>query len=280
MGLTEIIREYSHGLNFRMREIGAFTNAIASDEYRSLLKTFPGSRMIAIEVDAELCEQLNSKAPLGVEYVPVALGRREESRPFYQTAGPMCSSLYKPNKDLNDRYVDLGDLTTVMNVAEIETVSLDYFTKNQGIDTVDFIQIDIQGAELEVFGGGEKTLSDVVAIVTEVGFVDIYEGQPLFGDICSCLYDSGFQFNRFLKVCGHTLKPCTKQNIGQHMYADALFLRDLTRLDELKSEQLLKMAILSELYGNFDVIPYCLQEHDRKEGSRLLDTLRLQQERK
>ena len=64
--------------------------------------------------------------------------------------------------------------------------------------SVDFIKIDIQGAELDVFKGGVDTLKDVVAIVSEVEFIPHYIDQPLFGDVCSFLTEKGFMFHKFL----------------------------------------------------------------------------------
>ena len=79
-------------------------------------------------------------------------------------------------------------------VSAIKTESLDYFTAKNNIGPVDFIKIDIQGAELDVFRGGVTTLRDVVAIVTEAEFICLYENQPLFGDVCAFLAEQGLSF--------------------------------------------------------------------------------------
>lgn len=51
-------------------------------------------------------------------------------------------------------------------------------------------------------------------------------------------------------------------------WADAIFVRDLTRLDVLTSEQLLRMAvILYDCYRSHDLVLYLLREHDRRTGS-------------
>ena len=42
------------------------------------------------------------------------------------------------------------------------------------IYTIDFIKIDVQGGELDVFKGGSKTLKNVLKIVCEVEFIQHY----------------------------------------------------------------------------------------------------------
>lgn len=66
----------------------------------------------------------------------------------------MCSSLYKPNEKLVSLYNNM-EVAMLKSIESIETDSLDYFTKENSIESVDFIKIDIQGAELDVFQGGQ-----------------------------------------------------------------------------------------------------------------------------
>ena len=140
------------------------------EPFYQLLDVFPGSKMVAFEVDSNLCEQQNKNAKPGLQYFPVAFGCGEEKRAFYETNHPMCCSLYKPNENLISMYHNM-EVAMLKSVSSIETVSLDCFVKENNIGSVDFIKIDIQGAELDVFQGGVNTLKDVVAIVSEVEFV-------------------------------------------------------------------------------------------------------------
>ena len=49
------------------------------------------------------------------------------------------------------------------SVSQVDTVSLDQFIADHELGPVDFIQIDIQGAALDVFEGGPYTLRGVLA---------------------------------------------------------------------------------------------------------------------
>ena len=110
---------------------------------------------------------MNSQAKDGIKYYPYALGKDNEKRKFYVTDSPMCSSLYKPNAEIIKLYNNL-EVASLKKEIEIDTISLDYFVDKHDVGKVDFIKIDVQGAELDVFKGGSKTLENVLKIVCEV----------------------------------------------------------------------------------------------------------------
>jgi len=268
--LVDIVHRTASSLTFNILEIGSAPLDGAPEPFHSLIHSFPGSRINAFEVDAELCKSLNSKTISGIAYHPVALGRREEERPFYITNHPMCCSLYKPNEKLLKQFNNM-EMSMLKAVSTIMTVSLDYFIAKNNIGPVDFIKIDIQGAELDVFEGGVTTLRDVVAIVTEAEFIPLYENQPLFGNICAFLAEQGLSFSKFLEVGGRALKPTILNNNpnlpGQFMWSDSLFFKDPLHLDAFSSDQLLKQAVLALMYGSQDVSLYCLMEYDKRHST-------------
>ena len=49
--------------------------------------------------------------------------------------------------------------------------------EKNGIDTVDFIWMDVQGAEGEVLGGGKNILVNTRFVYTEYDDRELYEGQ-------------------------------------------------------------------------------------------------------
>lgn len=274
--LAKIVRETAESLRFNIFEIGAMPVENSSEPFHNLLDFFPGSNIYAFEVDEEVCGELDKKAKPGMKYYPAALGRTVEKRSFYETNHPVCASLYKPNDKLNSMYNKM-EFAYLKSVRSIQTVNLDVFTKENKISTVDFIKIDIQGAELDVFQGGSATLENTVAIVSEVEFIPIYERQPLFGDICAYLSGSGFIFHKFLGIVGRTLKPIILNNnpgfATQHMWADALFIKDIAQLNNLSSDQLLKMGIMAFIYDSVDIAIFCFSEYDRRNGKGMTQKL-------
>jgi len=268
--LGEIVREADSTLSFTILEIGAVPLEGAAEPFHQLLDIFPESQILAFELDETLCAELNQKSKPGITYYPVALGRTEERRTFYETNHPMCCSLYKPNEELISLYNNM-EVAMLKSVSSIETCSIDYFTQENDIESVDFIKIDIQGAELDAFQGADNTLKEVLAIVSEVEFIPHYIDQPLFGDVCSFLAEKEIMFHKFLGMAGRTLKPIIMNKSpnfpSQHMWSDAVFIRSIFKIPELPSSKLLKMGMLTFLYGSPDVAFQCFKYYDEKNGT-------------
>lgn len=65
----------------------------------------------------------------------------------------------------------------------IQTTTLDFFCKENEINIIDFMHIDVQGAELLVLNGGRKMLDKTNLIWLEVSQVHYYKNQPIKKDI-------------------------------------------------------------------------------------------------
>ena len=274
--LGDIVKRIEPDIKFSILEIGAVPVLEKPEPFHLLLDIFPGSKVIAFEVDEDLCDKQNVSARSGMKFYPVALGNAEETREFYETEHPMCSSLYKPNEDFLRLYNCL-DVAYIKKKNNIDTVSLDHFMQSHDIGTADFIKIDIQGAELDVFKGGINTIRDIVAIRCEVEFVPLYENQPLFGDVCQFLDKHGIMFHKFFGLSGRTLRPIVLRDdegfATQHMWSDAMFIRNIFKVPEMTSLQLLKLAVFSFMYGSLDLTYFCFDVYDKRHGTNLNEAL-------
>jgi FkbM family methyltransferase len=270
--LASIISAESPELKFTLMEIGALQIDENPEPFYSLLDLFPGSQIIGFEVDEDLCDQMNSKAKAGVRYYPNALGEKNERREFYITNHPMCCSLYEPNQALISLYNNF-EVAYLKRKDKIDTVSMDYFSLVNGISEIDFIKIDIQGAELDVFKGGVAALKSVLALVCEVEFIPHYVQQPLFGDVCTFLDKHQLMFHKFLGLAGRALKPIVINNDpnlpSQHIWSDAVFIRHIHAVQNLSAKQLLKLSMLAAAYDSPDLSYYCLAHYDMKKGTKL-----------
>jgi FkbM family methyltransferase len=270
--LASLIHATNAELSFTLLEIGALRIGDSSESFYQLVDLFPGSRVIGFEVDEDVCAEMNAKAKAGVRYFPHALGRLNERREFYVTEHPMCSSLYEPNEPLLSLYNNF-EVAYLRRKTEIDTISLDYFAQTSGISAVDFIKMDIQGAELDVLQGGTKVLKSVLALVCEVEFIPHYVNQPLFGDVCSFLDQRQLMFHRFLGLGGRALHPITLNDdinfASQHIWSDAMYIRHVQVIPEMDPTQLLKLSVLAALYGSFDLSYYCLSYFDKRAGTNL-----------
>ncbi len=274
--LAEIINKNRIDCKFRIIEIGALQIENTKPRFYKLLEYFPLSEIIGFEIEKKVCDELNSKASKGIKYYPHALGEKNEKRKLYITEHPMCTSLYKPIEALPKLYQNL-EFMNLKKETEIETITLDTFAKQYSIEDVDFIKIDVQGAELDIFKGGKKLLNNVLKIVCEVEFIPIYQDQPLFGDVTKFLNQNNFMFNKFAGLAGRTLKPTIFNNDpnvpSQLMWSDAIFIKQIEKIQTLSNEKLLKLSLLAAVYNSLDLTFFCLSIYDKNNSTSLAKDL-------
>ena len=268
--LAEYIKLADIKINFTLIEIGAVQIQNQKEPFYELLDYFPTSKIIGFELEKEVCEKMNSESLKGIKYYPYALGKANEKRKLYITQHPMCCSLYKPNEKFIELYNNF-EVAYLKEETEIDTISLDYFIDKHDVGNIDFIKIDVQGAELDIFKGGSKALKNVLKIVCEVEFVEHYESQPLFGDVCNYLSQHDIMFNKFLGLSGRALKPTmlnNNKNIpSQHIWSDAVFIHHIQKIHNLSDIQLIKLSLLACVYYSLDLTFYCLSEYDKRNST-------------
>ena len=99
-------------------------------------------------------------------------------------------------------------------------VRLDRYRTIDCLPQPDLIKIDVQGYELEALRGSMGTLRMVEAIISEVSFEELYEGQCLLHQLASWVSERGFDLHAF----GVTTP------LGQPLVqTDVLFLRRESR---------------------------------------------------
>jgi len=187
---------------------------------------------------------------------------------------PGMTSLLEPNAELLSYLHGFPEWGSVVERIKIPTVRLDDVAE---IKNIDYLKIDIQGGELEVFRHGTNRLQDCLVIHTEVEFLPMYEGQPLFSEVEMFLREHGFIFHRFAPLVSRVIQPMILNNeprgeLSQATYADAVFIKNFTKFDLLSSQGLQKIAlILNDLYGSFDIVMRALMAHDTKLQSNVAD---------
>lgn len=84
------------------------------------------------------------------------------------------------------------------NVNEVVVTRMDTFIKKNGIDAIDFLKIDVEGATYEVLEGFGDELLKVKAVQLEGEYRQYWEGQRLYWDIEDILKKSGFDLVYFM----------------------------------------------------------------------------------
>jgi len=182
---------------------------------------------------------------------------------FHETEAPMCGSLYPPNERLLGFYPDVLRPMRLKATHAVETRRLDDI---EGLERIDFLKLDVQGAELDVLRGAGHLLKDMLVVQAEVEFLPLYEGQPLFADVDAFMRASGFQFHAFGGLAQRFVWPFQKvassplRGMNQTLWADALYIRDLTKISDLAPQRrMIFAALMHELCGSLDVALLTLQ---------------------
>lgn len=76
--------------------------------------------------------------------------------------------------------------------AKAEMCVLDELIASGEVPQPDFMKLDVQGYELEVLKGAEKTMSACAAVMLEVSFIDFMPNMPLIKDIMDFMYPRGY----------------------------------------------------------------------------------------
>jgi 2-O-methyltransferase len=103
------------------------------------------------------------------------------------SGGTQSSSLLKPNA-----HTRAYDNVRFESTTEVRVVRLDEWAKNEKVDLIDFLWLDLQGFELEALKGAGELLANVSAIHAEVSNIQLYEGAPLYPEIRAWMETHGF----------------------------------------------------------------------------------------
>jgi FkbM family methyltransferase len=246
-------------------DVGAMWLGSDADAHASLVKAGL-ARVVGFEPAPGECDRLNNLGLPNHRYLPYFVGDGTK-RKFHLTNKPMTSSLYEPNTRLLSRFQLLEELTRTVEVSEVQTRRLDDMPE---VTNIDYLKIDVQGAELDVIRGAEHHLKNAVVVQTEVEFAPMYKGQPLFADVDAALRARGFALHSLISLMGRAFKPFLAPNdparpLRQHLWGDAVYVKDYDNLSALTPDQLLKMAvILHTVYNSWDLAGLALANYDAK----------------
>lgn len=82
---------------------------------------------------------------------------------------------------------------------EVEADSLDNIISKLGLDRVDFVKIDVEGAELEILRGAEKVLASPGIKLSIASYHVLPDGQPQLPGIVSYLESRQFRTQVYIK---------------------------------------------------------------------------------
>jgi FkbM family methyltransferase len=233
------------------------------------------AEVVGFEPNPDALERLNAKKSSNETYLPFAVGDGNAHTLHICYAEGM-TSLLEPNPAVLNRFHGFSAWAQVVATRSVDTVRLDDIVEAAGLD---LLKIDIQGGELMALRNGEARLAEALVIQTEVEFLQMYVDQPLFSDVEIFLRRHGFVFHRFFPAVSRVIAPMLVNNsiysgTSQILWADALFVKDFTRLERLSQRQLLAMAtIMHDCYQSYDLVLLLLNELDARKPTGLAAAL-------
>ncbi len=193
--------------------------------------------IVSFEPDPEehkVLERLQKKSD---KVLPYALYKIDEVVSLNLTKSRRCSSIYTPNFKFLSRYPDSSRFEIEKEIP-VHATSLDKISQSATFSQLDFIKLDVQGAELDILQGGAKFLKEnIVGMEIEVEFHEMYKGQPLFSDIDPFVRSQlGLELQDLRKTYW---KYSDGINVGakkgQLIFGDALYLRSPHKILEWSS---------------------------------------------
>jgi FkbM family methyltransferase len=175
------------------------------------------------------------------DYFNCAVWSATEERPFYITQGPGACTLMGEDEPsvTGNMWMDwVGQSyheahTKVVSTTNMTCRRLDELFSD-GVD-IDFLKIDVEGAELDVLEGAKGLLGDkrVSIIKTEFVLFPYYQRHPVLGDQHSFLNDFGYrmltmELDKSAYTLGQTSIPAEADR-RLHYAGDAYFLLDPVR---------------------------------------------------
>lgn len=200
-------------------DVGANIGLVTS----RILRLFPSARVHAFEPTPDTARVLRQRLgeqnrvvlnELAVAEVNGSLSFNVDNK----THGGGSNSLMEHSEDFAtrarvDRYEPI----------EVPVTTLDNYSNTSGIDHIDVLKLDIEGAELRALRGAESLIEGqaIDFIISEIRYIRDYVDQPLFADL------TGYLATRSYTVF-NTYTPA-ESGVRQALFGDAVFVSDAMR---------------------------------------------------
>jgi FkbM family methyltransferase len=234
------------------------------------------------EPDAKECAARQQDSPPNMHWYPVALAGETGRRSFHVLNRATGSSLLPPNDPVILEYSGRS-YAGVRRVIDVDCLSLADFLAAHRRPMPMLMKLDTQGTELEILSSlGAKQLDALLCVELEVEFLELYKGQPTFGDVHAFMQRNGFRLldlrtHRSYRNAKdqplHYLRKYLNTAAGSSALSaelvagDALYIRAASLQAPAESTTgLITLLALLRLYGFYD-LAFWLAERAARDGT-------------
>lgn len=156
-----------------------------------LKETFPEATVHAFECVPRLFDALCARANgvNGIRPCPLALSDRNGPVTLHLSGGrsDASSSLERP-----EEHLDFHPQVTFDDTITVEATTLDEWASKEGVSSIDFAWLDLQGSEHRILSAAPKIRSTLRAVWSEVSLKQMYADVPLYPEFRAFMESNGF----------------------------------------------------------------------------------------
>ncbi len=172
----------------------------------------------------------------------------EKNIKFFITKKPTCSSILEPNREFLDKFPN----PSRHDIVETKIVKTSTISKEFSGNQIDFIKIDIQGAELNALKGIKEVIENCLGFELEIQFAKLYKNAANFSELNNFLIEKEFVFIDFVNLCRWERNEYN--SYGQMAFGDGLWLRSPEYISSRLPNKVPQYITICSLYGRYDLI--------------------------
>jgi len=158
-----------------------------------LIKLFPNSKVLCFEPFPDSFQHLKSFEAENIVLHNFGFSDNSGTEEFFVNHGSATNSLLRSSENAEHTWGNPEVLNQKSKI-NCEFTTMDAFISENNISSIDFLKIDVQGAEHKVLAGAIETLSQKIPklIQLEIILGDTYEGQKSMGYYTNFLEKYGY----------------------------------------------------------------------------------------
>lgn len=240
-------------------DVGA--NPITDNPYKRLLDG-GGCHVIGFEPQTDAFAELQRTKGPHETYHPHAVGDGQ-THPLHLYRSSGFTSFFRPHLPAARVYGG-ARWTKITETVDLPTVALDALPD---LAPFDMLKIDIQGGEKLVIDNARRVLTEAVAVIIELRYLQLYEDEPMMGGVDETLRGQGFMLHKFLFNKSRPMPHSQAERLHRRRTADqlidgdAVYLRHPGKIDRYTDGQVMHLAILAAgVFDSHSTVLYALDE--------------------